>query len=112
MSKRQFDLIVLGVGMAAVSAANKCAAAGWSVTVVDWRRTGKCTGYEVSENDLGFLPAGTAHDHEFPSARGQLVARATMRRQAQRQRQLAHPTAGPLTGLAQEHCLEGYRSWF
>ena len=35
MSTRQFDLIVLGVGMAAVSAANKCAAAGWSVAVVD-----------------------------------------------------------------------------
>lgn len=30
-----FDLIVLGVGMAAVSAANKCADAGWSVAVVD-----------------------------------------------------------------------------
>ena len=30
-----FDLVVLGVGMAAVSAANKCAAAGWSVAVVD-----------------------------------------------------------------------------
>ncbi|WP_306089630.1 dihydrolipoyl dehydrogenase family protein [Qipengyuania flava] len=34
MSK-SFDLIVLGVGMAAVSAANKCASAGWSVAVVD-----------------------------------------------------------------------------
>jgi glutathione reductase (NADPH) len=32
---RSFDLIVLGVGMAAVSAAEKCAAAGWSVAVVD-----------------------------------------------------------------------------
>ncbi|MCP3056732.1 dihydrolipoyl dehydrogenase family protein [Aurantimonas marianensis] len=32
---RSFDLVVLGVGMAAVSAANKCAAAGWSVAVVD-----------------------------------------------------------------------------
>lgn len=32
---RSFDLIVLGVGMAAVSAANKCAKAGWSVAVVD-----------------------------------------------------------------------------
>lgn len=32
---QNFDLIVLGVGMAAVSAANKCAAAGWSVAVVD-----------------------------------------------------------------------------
>ena len=30
-----FDLVVLGVGMAAVSAANKCAKAGWSVAVVD-----------------------------------------------------------------------------
>ncbi|MEO1168783.1 MAG: NAD(P)/FAD-dependent oxidoreductase [Pseudomonadota bacterium] len=35
MSKREFDLIVLGVGMAAVNAANKCAASGWSVAVVD-----------------------------------------------------------------------------
>lgn len=35
MSKREFDLIVLGVGMAAVNAANKCAANGWSVAVVD-----------------------------------------------------------------------------
>ncbi len=35
MPKRQFDLVVLGVGMAAVSAANKCASAGWSVAVVD-----------------------------------------------------------------------------
>lgn len=32
---RSFDLIVLGAGMAAVSAAHKCAAAGWSVAVVD-----------------------------------------------------------------------------
>jgi glutathione reductase (NADPH) len=30
-----FDLIVIGVGMAAVSAANKCASTGWSVAVVD-----------------------------------------------------------------------------
>lgn len=30
-----FDLVVLGVGMAAVSAASKCASAGWSVAVVD-----------------------------------------------------------------------------
>lgn len=35
MTTRKFDLIVLGVGMAAVSAANKCASAGWSVAVVD-----------------------------------------------------------------------------
>jgi glutathione reductase (NADPH) len=35
MTTQKFDLIVLGVGMAAVSAANKCAAAGWSVAVVD-----------------------------------------------------------------------------
>lgn len=35
MSEREFDLIVLGVGMAAVNAANKCAANGWSVAVVD-----------------------------------------------------------------------------
>lgn len=32
---RSFDLIVLGVGMAAVTAAQKCAAAGWAVAVVD-----------------------------------------------------------------------------
>ncbi len=32
---QSFDLIVIGVGMAAVSAANKCASAGWSVAVVD-----------------------------------------------------------------------------
>lgn len=35
MRTQDFDLIVLGVGMAAVSAANKCAAAGWSIAVVD-----------------------------------------------------------------------------
>ena len=35
MSERRFDLIVLGVGMGAVNAANKCASAGWSVVVVD-----------------------------------------------------------------------------
>lgn len=34
MSDR-FDLVVIGAGMAAVSAASKCAAAGWSVAVVD-----------------------------------------------------------------------------
>lgn len=33
--KKTFDLVVLGVGMAAVAAANKCASAGWSVAVVD-----------------------------------------------------------------------------
>tara|TARA_R110000868_G_scaffold176325_1_gene413966 strand:- start:33972 stop:35324 length:1353 start_codon:yes stop_codon:yes gene_type:complete len=32
---KSFDLIVLGAGMAAISAANKCASAGWSVAVVD-----------------------------------------------------------------------------
>ncbi|MEH6759300.1 MAG: NAD(P)/FAD-dependent oxidoreductase [Parasphingorhabdus sp.] len=32
---QSFDLIVIGVGMAAVTAANKCASAGWSVAVVD-----------------------------------------------------------------------------
>ncbi len=35
MPQHQFDLVVLGVGMAAVNAANKCASAGWSVAVVD-----------------------------------------------------------------------------
>lgn len=32
---QSFDLIIIGVGMAAVSAAEKCSAAGWSVAVVD-----------------------------------------------------------------------------
>lgn len=35
METHKFDLVVLGVGMAAVTAANKCASAGWSVAVVD-----------------------------------------------------------------------------
>lgn len=35
METQKFDLVVLGAGMAAVSAANKCALAGWSVAVVD-----------------------------------------------------------------------------
>ncbi|MEH6715419.1 FAD-dependent oxidoreductase [Parasphingorhabdus flavimaris] len=35
METQKFDLVVLGVGMAAVTAANKCASAGWSVAVVD-----------------------------------------------------------------------------
>ena len=30
-----FDLVILGVGMAGVNAANKCASAGWKVAVVD-----------------------------------------------------------------------------
>ncbi len=32
---KDFDLVILGVGMAGVNAANKCAAAGWKVAVVD-----------------------------------------------------------------------------
>lgn len=32
---KSFDLIVIGAGMAAVSAAHKCADAGWSVAIVD-----------------------------------------------------------------------------
>ncbi len=32
---KSFDLIVIGAGTAATSAANKCASAGWSVAVVD-----------------------------------------------------------------------------
>ncbi len=32
---QEFDLVVVGVGMGAVSAANKCARAGWKVAVVD-----------------------------------------------------------------------------
>ncbi len=32
---KQYDLIVIGAGMAGVSAANKCAAQGWSVAIVD-----------------------------------------------------------------------------
>ncbi|WP_416877317.1 dihydrolipoyl dehydrogenase family protein [Litorimonas sp.] len=35
MQIQKFDLIVLGVGMAAVNAANKCASAGWKVAVID-----------------------------------------------------------------------------
>ncbi|MGK2870165.1 MAG: FAD-dependent oxidoreductase [Mycobacterium sp.] len=31
----QFDLIVIGAGMAGVAAANKCAAQGWKVAIVD-----------------------------------------------------------------------------
>lgn len=30
-----YDLVVVGAGMAGVSAANKCAAAGWRVAIVD-----------------------------------------------------------------------------
>lgn len=37
---QRFDLMIVGVGMAAVSAANKCAQAGWSVAVVDERPYG------------------------------------------------------------------------
>ena len=32
---RSYDLIVIGAGMAGVSAANKCAAQGWNVAIVD-----------------------------------------------------------------------------
>ena len=32
---KDFDLVILGVGMAGVNAANKCASAGWNVAVVD-----------------------------------------------------------------------------
>ncbi len=32
---RSYDLIVIGSGMAGVSAANKCAAQGWTVAIVD-----------------------------------------------------------------------------
>jgi glutathione reductase (NADPH) len=32
---RRYDLIVIGAGMAGVAAANKCAAQGWSVAIVD-----------------------------------------------------------------------------
>ncbi len=35
MPKHNFDLVVLGVGTAAATAANKCAAASWSVAVID-----------------------------------------------------------------------------
>ncbi len=30
-----FDLVILGVGMAGVTAASKCASAGWEVAVID-----------------------------------------------------------------------------
>lgn len=32
---KQYDLIVIGAGMAGISAANKCASKGWSVAIVD-----------------------------------------------------------------------------
>jgi len=32
---RSYDLIVIGAGMAGVSAANKCASQGWNVAIVD-----------------------------------------------------------------------------
>ncbi|MEJ7702175.1 MAG: FAD-binding protein [Geodermatophilaceae bacterium] len=32
---QHFDLIVIGAGMAGVAAANKCAAQGWDVAIVD-----------------------------------------------------------------------------
>ena len=32
---RSYDLIVIGAGMAGVSAANKCASQGWTVAIVD-----------------------------------------------------------------------------
>ena len=32
---RGYDLIVIGAGMAGVAAANKCAAAGWRVAIID-----------------------------------------------------------------------------
>ncbi len=32
---KSFDLIVIGAGTTATSAANKCASAGWSVAIVD-----------------------------------------------------------------------------
>lgn len=35
MSEQSFDLVVMGVGMAGLSAARKCADAGWTVAVVD-----------------------------------------------------------------------------
>lgn len=40
MTQPSFDLLVIGVGMAAVAAANKCAQAGWAVAVVDERPFG------------------------------------------------------------------------
>jgi pyruvate/2-oxoglutarate dehydrogenase complex dihydrolipoamide dehydrogenase (E3) component len=39
-AKRQFDLVVIGTGSAATTAANQCRAAGWSVAVVDCRPFG------------------------------------------------------------------------
>ena len=38
--KRQFDLVVIGTGSAATTAAKQCRAAGWSVAVVDCRPFG------------------------------------------------------------------------
>ena len=33
---KQFDLIVIGAGIAGAAAAHKCAAQGWEVAIVDW----------------------------------------------------------------------------
>jgi glutathione reductase (NADPH) len=38
--KRKFDLVVIGTGSAASTAASQCRAAGWSVAVVDCRPFG------------------------------------------------------------------------
>ena len=38
--KNGFDLIVLGTGMAATTAAYKCCSAGWSVAIIDSRPFG------------------------------------------------------------------------
>ncbi len=35
MTQHRYDLMVIGAGMAGVSAATKCAAQGWSVAIVD-----------------------------------------------------------------------------
>lgn len=37
---RQYDLIAIGTGMAATSAASKCRAAGWNVAIIDYQPFG------------------------------------------------------------------------
>ena len=35
MGSAQYDLVVIGAGMAGINAANKCGEAGWQVAIVD-----------------------------------------------------------------------------
>ena len=40
LDKKEFDLIVIGTGVAATTAAYKCKSAGWSVAIIDSRPFG------------------------------------------------------------------------